>query len=72
MIKDIKNTVVYIGDVLRQKLEDTLKAWMEWTCYGGTKEEPEVSRGCGGTSQYTTYVIGPCVTRVYTGQKMDI
>lgn len=69
MFETIKQTMSMIGRVIKRDLEDKLWAWMNWTVYGTVEDELENVKGGAGTSQYTTYVIGPCVTRVYTGQK---
>ena len=70
MKNDIKHTAKEIARYIKQSLKETLEAWMEWTVCGETKSEPDADiKGGGGTSEYTTYVIGPCITRLYTGQK---
>lgn len=71
IMKDLGQTLVFIGQTIRRNLEKTLQTWMEWTVYGKvTDESDETVRGAG-SSQYITLVSGPCVTRVYTGQRRD-
>ena len=72
MFKDIKHLFGLIRQSIKRSLEETLQAWMNWTVCGKVEDKNEEIIGGAGTSQYTTYVIGPCITRVYTGQKKDI
>ena len=70
MRKEIKHTAMVIGGGMKRHLEDAIKAWIDFKLYGKTKESDvsETFKGAAGSSKYTTYVIGPCITRVYTGQ----
>lgn len=70
MKNDIKHTAKEMASYIKRSLKEKLEAWMEWTVYGETKSEPDTDiKGGASTSEYTTYVIGPCITRLYTGQK---
>ena len=70
MNEQFKHTVKEMCRYIKQNLEEKLTAWMEWTVCGNAKSDAEESiKGGAGTSEYTTYVIGPCITRLYTGQK---
>lgn len=70
MKKEIKHTAMVLGGYVKQNLEEKLKAWMDWTLFGKTKSNSDDAvKGGYGTSEYTTYVIGPCITRLYKGQK---